>query len=58
MEPESSFLYTQLPSIGSCQWRTEGGDFGGFKHPPPPEISKAYQNRAKLKPIVKNVKNC
>ena len=30
---------------------------GGFK-PPPPEIPKALQNRAKLNPIVKNVKNC
>ena len=27
-------------------------------HPPPPEIPKALENRAKLKPIVKNVKNC
>jgi len=38
------------------QWRTEG-DFGGFK-PPPPEIPKTPQNRAKLNPIVKTVKNC
>ena len=37
------------------QWRTEGG-FGKFK-PPPPEIHKALQNRAKLSPIVKTVKN-
>jgi len=34
------------------QWRTEGGLWG------PPEIPKAIQNRAKLKPIVKTVKNC
>jgi len=33
-----------------------GGGFGGFK--PPPEILKAPQNRAKLNPIVKTVKNC
>jgi len=33
----------------------EGG--GGFK-PPNPEITKALQNRAKLNPIVKTVKNC
>ena len=29
---------------------------GGFK--PPPEIPKVLQNRAKLNPIVKTVKNC
>ena len=38
------------------QWRTEGG-FGVF-NPPPPEIPTAFQNRAKLNPIVKTVKNC
>jgi len=37
------------------QWRTEGG--GGFQTPPS-EIPKALQNRAKLNPIVKIVKNC
>jgi len=26
--------------------------------PPPLEITKAFQNRAKLNPIVKTVKNC
>ena len=36
---------------------------GGFKgfggvQPPPPEIPKALQNRAKLNPTVKTVKNC
>jgi len=31
---------------------------GGVFHPPPPEIPKALQNRAKLNPIVKTVKNC
>ena len=36
------------------QWRTEGG---GLK-PPRPEIPKALQNRTKLNPIVKTVKNC
>ena len=45
--------YSWLKSTGLCQWRT-----GGFKPPPPPEIPKAHQNRAKLNPIVKNVKNC
>jgi len=36
------------------QWRTEVG-FGGST---PPPITNALQNRAKLNPIVKNVKNC
>jgi len=38
-------------------WRTEGGR---ASNPPPPQkkILKALQNRAKLTPIVKNVKNC
>ena len=31
------------------QWRTEGGL--GCSNPPPPEIPKALQNRAKLNPI-------
>ena len=30
----------------------------GVFNPPPPEILKALQNRAKLNPIVKTVKNC
>ena len=30
----------------------------GFQTPPPPEIPKALQNRAKLNPFVKTVKNC
>ena len=33
------------------------GSFGVFK-PPLPEILKVLQNRAKLAPIVKTVKNC
>ena len=37
------------------QWHTEG-DLGGSN--PPPEIPKALQNRAKLNPILKTVKNC
>jgi len=36
------------------QWRTEGG-LGEFKSP---EVPKDLQNRAKLNPIVKTVKNC
>jgi len=41
-----------------------GGDSGvprwgwGVQTPPPPEIPKALQNRAKVNPIVKTVKNC
>ena len=38
------------------QWRTDGGFEGGST--PPPEITKTLQNRAKLNPIVKTVKNC
>ena len=37
------------------QLRTEGG-LGVFT--PPPPIPKALQNRAKISPIVKSVKNC
>jgi len=34
-------------------------EFGGVQTPPPPhEIPKSLQNRAKLNPIVKTVKNC
>ena len=41
------------------QWRNEGrGLGGGVQTPfPPTEIPKAPQNRAKLNPIVKTVKN-
>jgi len=38
----------------SVAYRGEVG--GGFK-PPPPEIPKVLQNRAKFNPIVKTVKN-
>jgi len=37
------------------QWRTEGGL--GCSNPPK-KIPKALQNRAKLNPTVKTVKNC
>jgi len=36
---------------------TSGVPRGGMFNPPP-EIPKALQNRAKLNPIVKTVKNC
>ena len=42
-------------SFHADQWRTEGG-LG--VQTPPTEIPKALQNRAKLKPTVKTVKNC
>ena len=36
-----------------------GGELWGIQTPaPPPEIPKALQNRAKLNPIAKTVKNC
>ena len=41
------------PGFGNRQWRTEGA--WGVQ---PPQIPKALQNRTKLKPIVKTVKNC
>ena len=45
----------KLGNICTAQWRTEGGGLGGQT---PPEIPKTLQNRAKLNPIVKTVKNC
>ena len=38
------------------QWCTEKGGLG-CSNPPPPEIPKALQSRAKLNQIVKSVKN-
>jgi len=41
------------------QWRAEGGGVWRVQTLPlPPEIPKAFQNRAKLNPIVKNIMNC
>jgi len=46
----------------TSQWRTEegGGESLGVQTQPPPQkkIPTALQNRAKLNPIVKIVKNC
>jgi len=36
---------------------SRGGGLGGIP-PPPPQIPKALQNRAKLNPTVKTVQNC
>ena len=46
------YMYEFVPR---CSGVPRGG-FGGFN--PPPEIPKALQNRAKINPIVKTVKNC
>ena len=40
----------------ACNSGVPRGGVGVFN--PPPEIPKALQNRAKLNPIVKTVKNC
>ena len=45
-------------SSASVAYRGGRGALGVQTPPPPPEIPKALQNRAKLNPIVKNVKNC
>ena len=46
--------------LNSHTQRTTSGvpsvDLGGSNHPP--EVTNALQNRAKLNPIVKTVKNC
>jgi len=44
--------------VGLVPPRGRGGGGGGANPPPPPEIPKVLQNRAKLNPIVKTVKNC
>jgi len=48
ISPQKFFRYNQ--------WRTEVGGLGCST--PPPEIPKALQNRVKLNPTVKTVKNC
>jgi len=45
-----------LYDVSQMQLRIEEGGLWGSN--PPPEIPKAHQNRAKLNPIVKTVKNC
>ena len=52
---------TLSPQTCWSERRTEGsGGVVGVQTPSPhpPEIRKAHQNRAKLNPIVKTVKNC
>jgi len=48
-------LFVPCPVTSHPQWGTGGGGLGGWFKPPPPEIPKALQNRAKLKPIVKKM---
>jgi len=58
---DSDLVSSLTLNMSHLQWRTgggEGGGGGGGSRPPPPEIPKALQNRAKLSPTVKTVKNC
>jgi len=50
------FLST-FPFITECRPVAYRGGVWGVQTPSP-EVAKALQNRAKLKPIVKTVKNC
>jgi len=52
------FSDKRVSYIGCNQWRTWGGVKHTHTHTHTPEIPKALQNRAKLNPIVKTVKNC
>ena len=49
-------VYGVAAHVHLQQWLTEGG-LGVQTLPPPPEVSKALQNRAKVNPIVKSVRN-
>jgi len=53
IQKELNTLKNVSLSSGVLRWVV----WGGFK-PPPPEIPKTLQNRAKLNSIVKTVKNC
>jgi len=49
----------QLLFFGLCAGGGGRGGGGGWGvQPSPPEIPKALQNRAKLNPIVKTLRNC
>ena len=51
--------HISFDAMMTLEWFSDvptGGGFRGFK--PRTEIPKALENRAKLKPIVKTVKNC
>ena len=49
---------SQLQLFVTVAYRGEGELGGRGFNPPPPEIPKALQNRAKLNPIVKTFKKC
>jgi len=49
-------MYDWLQPMDQRPVAYRGG--GGVVQTPPSEIPKALQNRAKLNPIVKTVKNC
>jgi len=51
--PNSTFLVTLWSYLARCQCAVAyrvGGGCGVYKLPPPPEIPKALQNRAKTQP--------
>ena len=59
------FVFDFIPSLPNdrrvetfCDYFPAVAYRGGVQILPPPEILKALQNRAKLNPIVKTVKNC
>ena len=54
-EMRTWFWWDNLKERNHLEQRRTGG---GSNTPPPPEIPKALQNRARLNPIVKPVKNC
>jgi len=51
------YIFKRLVDNFDVEW-TSGVPRGGGLHTLLPEIPKALQNRAKLNPIVKTVKNC
>ena len=58
LQPEQwrRIVGTYQVSLKAVSGVPKGGGVWGVQHPP--EIPKALQNRAKLNPIVKTVKNC
>jgi len=54
----SSQRVTEGMDCLGCSFGSSGVPRGGLGVQPSPEIPKALQNRAKLNPIVKTVKNC